>query len=200
MSLLLGGGSVKLKTDTFENGQPTGLRVADFFGFIVTNPIPEPEPLPNNVSGLILNPQYFKFNLNFDVSDITIPNINFKNVSLYGAKSEIQLQQLVRQIKLKQDFIFFIVTEPIVPPSPGPNNVSYIQFQKVPAYGITTEKNLKKITRNIKFGRSSAQTIKKLGTIKAFGSSGLLPIEMKIWDGQEWTTVDFRVWNGSSWN
>ena len=76
MNLLLGGGSLKLKTDEFPNGEPSGLRVNDFFGFTVTDPIPEPEPEPNNVSGLIFLKTPYYFTLNFKVSRIRVWNGN----------------------------------------------------------------------------------------------------------------------------
>jgi hypothetical protein len=199
MNLLFGGGSLKLKTDEFQNGEPSGLRVSDFFGFVVTNPIPTPEPPPNNVSGLLFskNPYYFK--LNFNIGRLNVPSINFKNVSLYGINLEFELQQLYRILSLKQDFIIITATNPILPPEPGPNNVSYISFSKVPAFGIKIQNDLKKITRNLKFKDRPANFKKTLGTVKVFGSSNFVPIEMKIWTGREWQPAGFKVWNGNSW-
>lgn len=73
MNLLFGGGSLKLKTDEFVNGEPTGLRVVDFFGFTVTNPLPEPEII-NNVSGLIFLKTPYYFQLTFKTSRIRVWN------------------------------------------------------------------------------------------------------------------------------
>jgi hypothetical protein len=199
MNLLFGGGSLKLKTDEFPNGEPSGLRVSDFFGFVVTNPIPTTEPPPNNVSGLLFskNPYYFKSN--FNIRRLNVPSINFKNVSLYGANLDYNLPRVNRILSLKQDFIIITATEPILPPEPGPNRVSYISFSKVSAFGIKVQNDLKKITRNLKFKDSSANFKKTLGTVKVFGSSNFVPIEMKIWNGSEWETTNFKVWNGNSW-
>jgi hypothetical protein len=52
MSLLMGGGSLALRTDTFANGEPTGLRVRDFLSTPVLEPIPPLPPEPNNVQSI----------------------------------------------------------------------------------------------------------------------------------------------------
>jgi hypothetical protein len=54
MNLLVGGGSITLKTDTFENEQPEDLLVADELSTPVLEPIPPPPPQPvdNNVQSI----------------------------------------------------------------------------------------------------------------------------------------------------
>jgi hypothetical protein len=68
MTLLTGGGSLKLRTEEIENGQPSDLLVLDRLSFTVLEPIPEPEPEPN-----------------------IIQNIQFLGVPAYGANLEIGL-------------------------------------------------------------------------------------------------------------
>jgi hypothetical protein len=52
MTILLGGGSLALKTDTFDNGEPTGLLVRDFLSTPVLEPVPPLPPEPNNVQSI----------------------------------------------------------------------------------------------------------------------------------------------------
>jgi hypothetical protein len=52
MSILAGGGALKLLTDTFTNGVPAGLGVDDIIYFTVTNPIPPPAFTGNIVQSI----------------------------------------------------------------------------------------------------------------------------------------------------
>lgn len=199
MSLLTGGGALHLSTEVFENGDPSGLRARGFLSFDVLEPIPEPEPAPNNVSGLKFSKERFYFNQDFGVGDIEITGITFKNTPLFGANLLEALPSLSRRVETRQDFIVFQVSDPIPDPDPGPNNVSYISFHKSAAYGFRTLSPLPELSRNLKFGDTSALFIKTLGTIIAFNANGQVPIQMRRWDGSQWNVLSFKIWNGYEW-
>jgi hypothetical protein len=89
MSLLIGGGALKLETETFENEEPTGLLVQNFLAFEVQDPIPAPvDPGPNEVKSL-----------------------EFRKVAAYGIKLANGLKEFGRNSFYSKDIILYRRTQ-----------------------------------------------------------------------------------------
>jgi hypothetical protein len=100
MSLLVGGGSVRLRTEVFENQEPTNLRFSEKTSLIVLDPIP-PTPFTNN------NVQSINF-FNTPASGFSLSNnlpIVVNNITLVDGALVSKIENAGLRIRLDNNWI-----------------------------------------------------------------------------------------------
>jgi hypothetical protein len=116
MSLLMGGGSLTLSTDRFENGEPTGLQVRDFLSTPVLDPIPVPPFESNNVQSI----NFFSTPASGFTLTNNLPTIS-KNIFMSGSGAQLRVLQSRLTIRTSQGT--WITIQPFVRTTQGWNQL-----------------------------------------------------------------------------
>jgi hypothetical protein len=112
MTLLMGGGSLALATDTFANGEPTSIRVRDILTTPVLEPIPPPIPGPNNVESI----NFFGVAAGGFVLNRNLPVVN---KTLFVGQNAAQLRVLQSRIIIRASDGQWLVVQPFVRTAQG---------------------------------------------------------------------------------
>ena len=196
-----GGGSLTLRTDTYDLQEISGIRVENLFSFTVLNPLDPPFVPPPNIPALLFFNRENKTRVETEYIELEINNLLFpeKTYSANIGGSYITLNRTNLGFRnepaygtLVTDYPFPPVEPPVILP------IKNLIFENSPAYAkLTTEL----ITERNFVSASGAPLIlkPKASYISVKDTSEWVPAVIKIWNGSEWVQTNYRIWDGSGW-
>jgi len=200
--LRVGGGSIKLTTDTYEIGEIQNLRVNESISFTVLNPIepPEPEILP--IENLVFTNKIVRFYSIGEYVPLSIPDIQFQSYRKYlNYFSEGEYTPLtISDIRFNFEPAFGSLETDYPYPEPEPQlPILGVFFDKQPIY-IKLSQGLEFDQETVLYVDGNILIPRNYDDIVHLIVSGQrYPANIRMWDGSQWISIYIKIFDGLDW-